>query len=134
MQYTAAQVLLQRSCTGSMSPVLFSLHWLPLSQRIIYKILLLVYKCLNGLAPPYLSELISWKTSSRCLRSNDQLLLNIPKIGNTMSKVKYGDRTFSVAAPSLWNQLPLHVKSQTTTLGFKKSLKTHLFNVAFKND
>lgn len=56
------------------TPILSCLHWLPVHDRINFKVLTLVYKCLNGLAPPYLSELLQLYIPSRTLRSADQLL------------------------------------------------------------
>ncbi len=65
--------------------------------------LLYVFKALHGLAPEYISDLISLHQSYRSLRSNDQLHLMVPR-----SRLKCkGDRAFSVAAPRLWNDLPL---------------------------
>ncbi|KAK3730504.1 hypothetical protein QZH41_015707 [Actinostola sp. cb2023] len=82
--------------------ILKSLHWLPVRARINYKILLLVFKVRNGLAPNYLADLLSDYTTGRRLRSTGKELLTIPR---TISK-SYGDRTFSVAGPKLWNALP----------------------------
>ena len=60
------------------------------------------------------------------LRSTDQKLLAVPK-----SRLKtYGDRAFSVAAPKLWNELPLNLRSLDTINLFKKHLKTYLFKKA----
>ncbi len=75
------------------SPILASLHWLPVHFRIKFKILLFVFKSLNGLAPP--SELLHPYTHTRSLRSADQLFLNVPK---TKRKLR-GHRAFAVAAP-----------------------------------
>ena len=64
------------------------------------QILLLAHKCLNGLAPIYLSELLRCSNSPRLLRSSSQNFLTVPR-----SRLKkYGDRAFSVVAPKLWNQ------------------------------
>ncbi len=85
--------------------------------------LLLTYRCLHGMAPQYLTELITPYQPSRQLRSSDQSLLTIPT-----SRLKtYGDKSFSVAAPMAWNNLPFDLRSQTTLEHFKKNLKTHLF-------
>ncbi len=54
------------------TPVLISLHWLPARFRIDFKVLLLVFKCLNGLAPEYLSNLLSIHNPVRSLRSSNQ--------------------------------------------------------------
>ncbi len=68
---------------------------------------MLTYKCLNQLAPPYLSELIKVYNPGRALRSGDQLKLHVP----TTQNVTMGDHAFSHAAPVLWNELPIDVKS-----------------------
>ena len=63
------------------------------------KLLLLVYKALNGKAPSYISSLLSHRKSSRSLRSSGQELLTVP-----LAKLKTcGDRAFSIAAPRQWN-------------------------------
>ena len=106
---------------------MFQLHWLPLNYRIHFKILLLVFKCLNGLAPTYLSDLLHYHNSPRLLRSSFQNLLAVPK-----SRLKtYGDRAFSVVAPRLWNKLPLELRSVTCVDQFKTQLKTYLFKLAY---
>ena len=80
-------------------------HWLPVQSRIIFKLLLLVYKALNDKAPSYISILLSHRKISRWLRSSDRELLTVP-----LAKLKsYGDRAFSTAAPMLWNNLPLTI-------------------------
>ena len=80
------------------------------------------FKCLHGLAPTYLSALLSPCCPTRSLRSSDQLLLNQPT-----SRTKIGERSFSCAAPRAWNQLPLAVRQCTSVNQFKVALKTHLF-------
>ncbi|KAK0140685.1 hypothetical protein N1851_022323 [Merluccius polli] len=109
------------------TPILASLHWLPIHFRIHFKILLFAFKSLNGLAPPYLSELLHPYTPTRCLRSADQLLLRQPK---TKLKLR-GDRAFAVAAPNLWNDLPQHIRQASSLSVFKSLVKTHLFSLAF---
>ena len=109
------------------TPIMLKFHWIPLNYRIHFKTLLLVYKCLNGFAPTYLSELLHYHNSSRLLRSSSQNLLAVPK-----SRLKtYGDRAFSVVAARLWNQLPLELRSVTSVDQFKTQLKTCLFKLAY---
>ncbi len=57
VQNAAARVLTRTRKYDHISPVLSTLHWLPTKHRIDFKILLMTYKALNGLAPQYLSEL-----------------------------------------------------------------------------
>ena len=106
---------------------MIQLHWLPVHFRILFKVLLIVYKALNGMAPLYITELLSYCTCSRTLRSTDQKLLAVPK----SKLITYRDRAFPVAAPKLWNELPLDLRSVDSINLFKKHLKTDLFKKAY---
>ncbi len=123
----AARVLTRTRKYEHISPVLSTLHWLPTKHRIDFKILLITYKALNGLAPQYLSELLSHFSPSRPLRSQNSGHLIIPRI----SKSTAGGRSFSYLAPKLWNNLPNTVREADTLCQFKSRLKTHLFNLAY---
>ena len=108
-------------------PPLKDLHWLPVSYRIKFKVLLLVYKSLNDKGPLYLKELLVPYNPSRNLRSASALKLSVPK-----SRLKTcGDKAFCVIGPKLWNSLPCSIKSSPSVASFKKSLKTHFFKQAF---
>ena len=109
------------------TPVLQKLHWLPVSYRIMYKIIVLTYKCIHNLAPVYLQELIHEYKPSRNLRSASKQELVIASV----STLSYGHRSFRHASAELWNQLPLYIKNCKTLNHFKSSLKTHLFTIAF---
>ena len=109
------------------SPVLASLHWLPVKFRIEFKILLLTYKALLGQAPSYLQELIVPYYPTRTLRSLNAGLLVVPIV----SKSRTGPRAFSYQAPLQWNQLPVVVREADTLSTFKSRLKTFLFDKAY---
>ena len=96
------QLLQQRKVRLHVRPLLYNLYWLPVKFRIDFKILLLMYKAINGLAPFYLLELISLKEACKYkLHSDcDGLLLNPLKF-KTLTTL--GDRSFTAAAPQLWN-------------------------------
>ena len=111
------------------TPILKELHWLPVSQRIVFKLMLIVHKSVNNIAPIYISELLKVYTPSRNLRSSNMSLLKEPT-----SKRTWGDRSFSVAAPRIWNHLPTKVKSCHSITRFKSLLKTHLMSQFFKDD
>ena len=112
------------------TPLLRALHWLPVAYRIVFKILLLTFKAIHKLAPTYISELVSPKdTGDRYyLRSNNGKLLNIPPCKSLST---LGDRSFYMASPKLWNDLPLFIRNISSVNAFKKALKTHLFQKAF---
>ena len=85
----------QMSKFQHITPVLQELHWLPIQYRIIFKILLLVYKSLNGASPSYLAQLLHYLSSTRSSRSvNNELLMQPRSYTKT-----YGDRAFAVHAP-----------------------------------
>lgn len=129
IQNTAARLVTRVKRNDHITPVLRSLHWLPVHSRIKFKILLLTYKALHGQAPIYISELLNPLVHQRCLRSNsDGLLLSVPRT-KTQS---YGDRAFSAAAPKLWNELPKGIRAAETVTLFKSRLKTFLFKEHFK--
>ena len=89
------------------------------------------YKCLNGLAPPYLSELLSRYVPARSLRSADKDLLTVPSISAKALKT-FGSRSFTLAGPRLWNDLPREIRGSGSLEIFKKRLKTHLFKLAYE--
>ena len=104
------------------------LHWLRFTQRVTYKLCVLVYKSLHDCAPRYLSELVVPVASraSRRLRSTDSLSIVQPRC-----RLKFGDRGFSAAAPAAWNSLPVHVKTAPTLSLFTERLKTELFSRSY---
>ncbi|XP_028272704.1 uncharacterized protein LOC114443000 [Parambassis ranga] len=127
IQNAAARVLTGSSQRDHISPVLASLHWLPVDSRIHFKILLLTYKALHGLAPLYLQDLIVPYVPNRTLRSLSAGLLVVPRIHRS----RMGGRAFSYQAPLLWNQLPIWVREADTASTFKTRLKTFLFSKAY---
>ncbi len=127
IQNTAARIVSRTSRSSHISPVLKALHWLPVESRIKHKLLCLTYKCQHGLAPAYLSNLLQSHKPTRSLRSANQHLLTVPQYKLS----SYGLRSFSVAAPKLWNDLPLPIRLSPTFQTFKARLKTHLFQVAY---
>jgi hypothetical protein len=124
LQNRAARLIYQVNKRTSASPLIRELHWLPVQQRIQFKILVHVYNSFYGASPFYLQSLIHKYNSGRQgLRSNqDRTRLEIPK-----TKRSFGDRSFSVIGPKLWNTLPKSVREAPNVKCFKKLLKTHLF-------
>ena len=125
VQNTAAKLILNKNKFDSSTECMKELHWLPIRARIEFKVLMLVYKCLQNKAPLYLRNLIKKKECRReGLRSSeDDLMLEVP---HTLKKI-YASRSFSVYGPELWNRLPYNIRSQNTLQKFKSDLKTHLF-------
>ena len=124
IQNRAARLVLGARRREPSAPLLKQLHWLPIKERIDYKLALLVYKCMMSTAPLYLSSLLTMPVSSRYfLRSqNDKTLLQIPR-----TNTKAAECSFSYAGPVIWNTLPQHLRLCDTEDTFKKKLKTQFF-------
>ncbi len=91
-----------------------------------FKVLLLVYKSLNGLGPKYMADMLTEYKPNRPLRSLGSSQLEIPRV-----HTKQGESAFSYYAARSWNQLPEEIRCAKTLATFKSSLKTHLFSCAF---
>ena len=126
IQNTAARIVTRSKPRDHITPVLFELHWLPFPNRIDFKVLCVTFKCVNGSAPLYLEELLQLVSNERDLRSNGQLLLELPR-----TRTVTADRAFSVAAPKLWNALPSSIRAASSLEAFKRMLKTHMFNIVY---
>ena len=129
VQRTSARLIFKKRKFDSITAELINeLHWLPIKQRIDYKILALVYKALHGQAPSDVTDMLQI-TTRRQLRSScsDGTTLVEPRT----RCVTFGDRAFSAYAPRLWNRLPGHIKDSTFEQ-FKKLLMSHLFKNAYQ--
>ena len=125
VQNTAIRIITRCNRRDNITPRLKELHWLPVHLRIEYKIILLTFKALNGLAPAYIQDLLIVRTpSSYSLRNDNKNLLVVPRTRTT----SYGDRSFSAAAPVLWNSLPDDMRVIDELSVFKRKLKSYLFD------
>ncbi len=124
----AARLLPRAKKTDHVTPILAALHWLPVHFWIQLKFLLFVFKALNGQAPSYLTDHLTPLSSSRSLRSSDRAFLAVPR---SRFKTK-SDGSFSIAAPRLWNQLPLDIRLAPSITTFGTKLKTHLYTSAIR--
>ena len=129
VQSIAAKIVLGGSKYESSSKRLEELHWLPIQYRITFKVVTLVFRCIQIFAPSYLEELIVLKKPRRQrLRSEDLTRqLEIPRT----SRHTFAARSFRVKGPTLWNQLPEHLRKIEDYSKFKKYLKTFYFKKAF---
>ena len=127
IQNTAARLVCCCQRYEHITPVLKHLHWLPVEKRIEYKILLITFKALKGVAPLYIVHLLHLKESNIFLRSLGGNLLKVP----VTKHVTYGDRSFQKVAPVLWNSLPRYLRTINDVNVFKCKLKAHLFKQVF---
>jgi hypothetical protein len=124
VQNVAARLITGTARRAHITPVLRQLHWLPIRQRITFKVMCLTYKAIHeDSAPSYLRELVQQR-QVRALRSNTVALQLVER---RTYKDSYGDRSFAAFAPKLWNRLPPSVRNSSSLASFKKALKTFLF-------
>lgn len=133
VQNTIARIVTRTPRRSSISPVLKSLHWLPVKFRIKFKMGVLIYKALANGKPDYLASLLTLYSSSyNTRRSNPELrFLKHYNIGSKVSSNRHLSHSFQDAAPRLWNSFPLSVRTASSLTTFRCRLKTHLFSLAY---
>src|SRR5688572_6683105 len=105
------------------------LHWLPVRQRIEYRVVSLVWRCHLGLAPAYLicrCQTVSRVEGSCSLRSAEKRVVEVPFARTATMQI----RAFSVVGPRVWNSLPMELRLflRTCTDTFYGHLKTYPFS------
>ena len=129
VQNNAARLVLKARKSDHVTPLLHSLHWLPISARLHYKLSTLTYTSLFDSGPVYLSDLIHTYTPSRHLRSSsDTRTLSLPSC-RTKS---FGQRRFAYQSPHCWNSLPQNVRHSQSAPSFRSSLKTYLIKAVYE--
>jgi len=103
------------------------LHWLDVPDWVFFKLAVTVHRCLNGRAPPYLSDYrvpVAGSDSRRYLRSANRQLLAVPRYRLDT----YGRRAFSIAGPTVWNFLPDFIRGPAISSDcFRRLLNTYWF-------
>eukprot|EP00914_Ancora_sagittata_P004404 GHVO01009544.1.p1 GENE.GHVO01009544.1~~GHVO01009544.1.p1 ORF type:complete len:218 (+),score=1.27 GHVO01009544.1:23-655(+) len=128
VQNNAARLVTSSLRRAHITPILRTLHWTPVKQRIDYKIAVITHKAIHHHTPSYISDMCPPYQPTRTLRSAQQGLLKVPTV-----KRRNGQRSFYHYAPSLWNSLPEDFRFNLCTSSFKRLMKTHLFNIAFNS-
>ena len=120
IQHKAARLVIG----GDVEPTdaMTSLHWLPVPERIKFKVALLAHKALTTGMPSYIASTLSPHSHVRSLRSESSNFLNIP-----IPRNKFEAKSFKFSAPRTWNGLPPQLRASDSFSLFKANLKTHLF-------
>ena len=105
-----------------------NLHWLRVHECIEYKLAVLMFKCYNGTAPKYLSDLVIYE-HTRHLRS--EAARRLPILSCKLTFVQ--NSSFHLIGPRLWNLLPKNIQESSTLEQFKSKVKTHLFNTLYSD-
>jgi len=124
---SAARLISGKNRRESVTPVLKDLHWLPVKYRIQFKLLVLIHKVVKHKSPMYLLNSLTLYSPTRDLRS----LNDVTFVVDEVRYKKYGGRRFSVYGAKLWNDLPRYIRTISSTVTFRKKLKTLLYQKAF---
>jgi len=130
VQNAAARLVTGTWRCEHITPALQQLHWLPVRQRIQYKLASFAFRALSGLVPDYLAgdyQLVA-DSGRRSLRSAERRVCSVPRQNST-----FGNRSFAAAGPRAWNELPFSLRDTGLSLTtFNAHLKTYLFSTAFE--
>ena len=129
----AAWLVFSPRRSDHITPLLWELHWLKITERIHFRLCVLAYRCLHGSAPSYLAETLYFTSeieACRCLRSGFTSTLSVP----ATRRSSLGGRAFPVAADWAWNTLPVSLRTASSLLTFRHELKTFLFNISFPDN
>ena len=129
IQNAAARLVYRQRKFDRITPTLYELHWLPVSQRINFKVLVHVFNSVSGSGPKYLDSLLSYNKQSRNLRSSNSMVLYQHKV-----RTNFGSRAFANYGPAVWNNLPTEIRLAPSVAIFKRKLKTYLFQQAYGCD
>ena len=125
VQNAAARLVSGARRYDHITPVLRQLHWLPVRQRVEFKVVTFVHRSLSRDAPSYIADdcrLVA-DVAERRLRSADTRLCIVARTHS-----RFGDRTFAAAGTKLWNSLPANIRlPDLTFVGFRRAVKTLLF-------
>ena len=122
VQNFACRILTNAGRYDHVTPALRTIYWLPVEEHLKYREALITYKCMNGLAPPYLSELFMKRNEIHDLNTRNNKALHIPQY-----KAVSGQRTFYYRAVKLWNDLDEDLK-KLPWKRFKIELKRKMLN------
>ena len=123
VQHCLARVVLRAPQCSPSLPLLKQLHWLPVAYRINFKLSTLTYSALSTQQPPYLASLFHVSNIPRQLRPSISQQLIVPK-----TKLNLGKRAFSVAAPRVWNELPITLTTYETIAIFQEKKTRHIYS------
>lgn len=126
VQNALARVVSGTARRDHIRPVLKELHWLPIAQRIQYKVAVITHKVLSTRQPQYLADIVTEHRPPRQLRSSAQNRLTVRS-----TNTRLAERAFSISSAAIWNSLPDKLRSVSLDHhSFKRKLKTHLFTMA----
>ena len=121
----AARLVKGQSPRDRITPVLIDLHWLPIKARIKFKICVLTHQVVKTGRPEYLRKQIDVIQPSEYI--NTRSAISGVTLSRQRVRTNIGSRTFTAAAPILYNSIPIEIRKIDDLKSFKLKLKTFLF-------
>ncbi|KAM7426239.1 hypothetical protein ABFA07_022448 [Porites harrisoni] len=109
-------------------PILKQLQWLPIVKQLEVRDAIMVFKYLNGLAPPYLCQKFKTRSEVHNCNTRNRDRLHIP-----LCRTAAGQRAFTFRGQRLWNSLPNEFQSITNLDVFKVKIKQHFLRAFLEN-
>ncbi|KAK5928564.1 hypothetical protein CgunFtcFv8_013618 [Champsocephalus gunnari] len=129
IQNAAARLVFNLPKFSHTTPLLRSLHWLPVTAIFHFKTLVLAYHAANGSGPSYIQDMVKLYTPARALRSASAKRLAAPSLRGGPKFPSAKTRGFDILAPKWWNELPIDIRTAESLHIFRGRLKTHLFRL-----
>ena len=127
--HAAVRLVANLGYRDHVTPAMNELHWLPIAYRIKYKLCLVMQAAVNNRSPAYITDTLV-PTSSLLhrerLRSHEFGGFKVPRV-----RTEFGRRAFSIAGPTVWNELPRNIRGNDNVTTFKRVPKAHLFKLAY---
>ena len=126
VQNFAARIITNTKKYDHITPVLHELGWLPIKDHLLFRDSIMTFKCMNGLAPPYLSNIFCKRNTIHNFDTRKSGSLQIP-----LCKTKTGQRSFRYRAVNIWNDLHPTLKKITSLNVYKKELKKDILTKSY---
>lgn len=126
VQNSLARVVTQAPPRSSATELRRQLHWLPIRQRVHFKLGTITFRAIHTGTPTYLASELHRHQPPRALRSGTTTTLHRPHATSD-----FHQDSFAVSAPATWNNLPAAIRDSSSLDTFKTALKTHLFNSVY---
>ena len=123
LQKKAARIIFNKPNDAPSKPLFDQLKWLEFEKRIMFQKCILMYKCLNGIAPIYLEEIFTYNEAGYSLRSCTDSKIQLPK-----PKLEIYKKSFHFSGPEIWNSIPIHIRSSKSLKSFKDKCFSYLLS------
>ena len=131
VQNSAARLVFRVGKRAHVTPLLMTLHWLPIEARIKFKLCVLCFNYFMDQSPEYLSTLLTRYSIGRSGNRSETDTRRLRSFNLDVRTSNFGNRSFSFCAPEFWNSLPREIRNKPSVESFKEALKTHLFRCSY---